>query len=77
MTEAIHAVNVQITDKEISDIIKETDYVGNGKINYSDFISATICVESFVNDFKLKVIFQQLDTSNTGVISEQDLFNAF
>ncbi len=51
--------------------------MGNGKINYSEFISATICVKSFVNDAKLKVIFQQLDTSNTGVISEQDLFNAF
>lgn len=34
-------------------------------------------MKSFVNDAKLKVIFQQLDTSNTGVISEQDLFNAF
>lgn len=44
LTEAIYAAKVQISDTEISDLIKEIDYVGNGKINYSEFISATICV---------------------------------
>jgi len=30
--------------KHIEDMIKEIDYQGNGKINYSEFLSATISV---------------------------------
>lgn len=29
-------------------MIKEIDYAGNGKINYSEFLSATLEIETFV-----------------------------
>jgi Ca2+-binding EF-hand superfamily protein len=44
LTLAINRAKIEISDKEIAEIVKEIDYVGNGKINYSEFISATICV---------------------------------
>lgn len=69
LTEAVHTAKVQISDQEISELIKDIDYVGNGKINYSEFLSASIYVPSFVDDSKLKVIFNLLDTSQTGFIT--------
>ena len=38
-------------DKDaIEDMIKEVDYYGNGKINYSEFLAATINVNTFMTD---------------------------
>lgn len=35
---------------EIKQIIKELDYSGNHKINYSEFLAATISVKQFLTD---------------------------
>jgi len=48
---------MEITDNEINEIIAEVDHAGNGKINYREFISATICSKSLADETKLKVIF--------------------
>ena len=53
------------------------DYAGNGKINYSEFLSATLDVKTFLNDTRLRAIFQQFDTDNTGYITEENLYYAF
>ena len=34
----------------VQEMIKEVDYYGNGKINYSEFLSATINVRSFMTE---------------------------
>jgi len=46
-----------MSNKEISEMIAEMDYAGNGKINYSEFISATINVKTFLSDTRLRAIF--------------------
>ena len=38
-------------------MITEVDYHGNGKINYSEFLSATIDVRTFLTKHKLRAIF--------------------
>ena len=41
---------VEISDEEIELLIKELDYAGNGKINYSEFLAATIDTKEFFDD---------------------------
>jgi Ca2+-binding EF-hand superfamily protein len=45
------------------------DYAGNGKINYSEFLIATIEVSRVVNQEKLMALFRYFDTDNSGVIT--------
>lgn len=42
---------------EIDSIIENLDYAQNNKINYSEFIAATISVKEFLTDSKLKALF--------------------
>jgi Ca2+-binding EF-hand superfamily protein len=39
-----------MSTKEIQEMIHEVDYHGNGKINYSEFLSATINVRTFMTE---------------------------
>ena len=42
-----------MSDQEISQIVKELDFAGNNKINFSEFIAATIDLDQFLTDDKL------------------------
>ena len=42
-------------------------------INYSEFLAATIDVKNFLTDSKLKAVFQQFDTDNSGVITAENI----
>jgi calcium-dependent protein kinase len=42
LEEALKSTGQAITPSEIAQIVKNLDYAGNGKINYSEFLSATI-----------------------------------
>ena len=48
------------------------DFNKNGKINYTEFLSATLNVQEFlkpaINKKKLEAIFNQFDTDQTGFI---------
>ena len=52
------------------------DYFGNHKINYSEFLAATLDVKVFLNEEKLNAIFQQFDTDNSGTISQANIVTA-
>ena len=52
------------------------DYFGNHKINYSEFLAATLDVKAFLNDDKLNAIFSQFDTDNSGYISRENIVTA-
>ena len=52
------------------------DYDGNGKINYSEFLSATIDAKKFLNDQRLRAIFSQFDTDGTQEITEENIYYA-
>ena len=68
---------LNISDAEIQDIIKEIDYHGNQKINYSEFLSATINIKTFLNDSKLRAIFSQFNTDGSDTITEENIYYAF
>ena len=60
-------------DQEVQDIINQMDFTGNHKINYSEFLAATIDIKNFLTDSKLKAIFKQFDTDNSGYITVDNI----
>ena len=73
---AMKASDVDIPDSNIDKIIDEVDYFGNGKINYTEFLVATLDVKSFLDDTKLHAVFNQFDTDGSGVITRQNIITA-
>ena len=58
-------------------MVKELDFADNKKINYSEFIAATINAADFLTHEKLEAIFKSFDIDNTGEITAQNLKDAF
>ena len=48
-------VNMSVDD--IKRIVKELDYAENGRVNYSEFIAATINARKFLTETRLLAIF--------------------
>ena len=64
-------------EEKIDEIIKEIDYFGNGKINYSEFLAATISMQTALTQEKLWTLFKTFDTDDTDFISFENLLVAF
>lgn len=54
---AIKLSNIDIPEAKINEIIDEVDYFGNKKINYTEFLVATLDVKAFLDDAKLQALF--------------------
>ena len=61
---------------KIESIIKEVDYFGNRKINYTEFLVATLDVKQFLNQNMLTALFKQFDTDSSGVITKDNIITA-
>ena len=48
LTEAFKKCDLNLSQQEIQQIINEVDYSQDGKINYSEFLSATLDMKSFM-----------------------------
>ena len=50
-----------LSKEEVEEIIKEVDYAGNGKINYSEFLTATVDISKLLSgkdgNAKIRAIF--------------------
>lgn len=57
LSEALKKKSFKMSTKEINDLIEEVDYQGNGSINYSEFLSATINLNRFLDEQKLLAVF--------------------
>jgi len=71
----MNEVNMTVTNEEIEKIIAEIDYVGNGKINYTEFLAATLTIT--LTDTLLLRLFKKFDVDDTGYISKENLIDAF
>jgi calcium-dependent protein kinase len=71
--EHIKDQNLKISDQAVWDMIRELNYLGNGKINYSEFLAATIDDKLLINEAKLRNAFSIFDCDRDGLISESDL----
>jgi len=54
--------DLHLPEEEIKKIIAEVDFFGNKKINYTDFLVATMDMKSFMDDQKLRAVFNIFDT---------------
>ena len=63
-------------DETISKIITELDVKKNGKINYSEFLAATISVQEFMTEERLWMIFKRFDIDNRDYISKPNIVEA-
>jgi len=65
-----------IPEDKIDEIIEEVDYFGNKKINYTEFLVATLDIKSFLDDQKLQAVFNQFDTDSSGMITKDNIITA-
>jgi Ca2+-binding EF-hand superfamily protein len=50
LKEAIKQSDINIPDEKIEQIINEVDYQGNHRINYTEFLVATLDVKQFLDE---------------------------
>jgi len=67
---------MNIPEYKIEEIIQEVDYHGNQRINYTEFLMATLDVKTFLDDSKLNALFSQFDTDGTGNITKDNIVTA-
>lgn len=70
-------LNIGAADGEIDKIIREIDYVGNGKINYTEFLAATLSIQETITEEMLWRLFKKFDVDDTSYISKENLIDAF
>ena len=73
LEESIRAMGKDITANEIKKIIGNVDYQENGKINYSEFLAATISARTVITTEMLWALFKHFDTDNSGFISPANI----
>lgn len=76
LRDLLKSKQINMTDDEIKKLVQEMDYQQNGMINYSEFLSATINVKTFLNDQRLLAVFNQFDTDNSNKITEENIYLA-
>ncbi|CAK81022.1 unnamed protein product (macronuclear) [Paramecium tetraurelia] len=59
--------------KEVNTIFKRIDVNGSGKIDYQEFIIATIDQKKYFNREKLLLLFTQIDRDHSGELSRQEI----
>lgn len=57
LEQIIRQSDLQMGQDEIQNIIKELDFAENKRINYSEFIAATINVSEYLSEERLQAIF--------------------
>ena len=76
LQQAMEQSNYNFSKKEINEIVSEVDLKQNGKINYTEFIAATLCVEKYMTDEKLHEIFMHFDVDDTAFITKNNIREA-
>lgn len=51
---ALKKIGRKTSAEEINKIIKNVDYLGNGKINYSEFLAATVDIQKLLTEDKIR-----------------------
>ena len=50
LQDAMKSKQLKMSDTDVKGLIEEMDYHNNGKINYSEFLSATLNLQKFLTD---------------------------
>ena len=77
LSNAMKNSNMNLSGRDIAKVVKEVDHAGNSKINYSEFLAATLATKEILTDAKLMTLFNRFDTDNSGIITINNLREAF
>ena len=69
--------HTKFSDEEINSLIEKVDLDRNDKVNYSEFLAATIDWEKEMSRDRLEKAFKALDADHSGKISKEELMAAF
>jgi Ca2+-binding EF-hand superfamily protein len=58
LKEALKEANISYSEQEIESIINEVDYKGKKKINYTEFLAASVSVKKILTEERLRAIFK-------------------
>lgn len=75
--EALSSIGQRMNLDSINAMIDEIDFAGNHKINYTEFIAATIETSQFLSDQRLQSIFDTFDVDRSGYITPANIKDAF
>ena len=76
LTTIFQRAGIEMSAASVDNIICELDYQGNGMINYSEFLAATVDLDKFADDGKLRAVFNQLDTDQTNKLTADNIMFA-
>lgn len=65
-----------MSSDQIKSLIGELDYDGNSKINYSEFLAATVEVSTMLTHDKLMAIFKGFDLENKNELTVSNIKDA-
>lgn len=64
---------IPINEEEVEKMMKNVDIDGNGTIDYTEFVMATMNEKSLVNNEKLMQAFKMFDKDGSGTISPDEI----
>ena len=69
-------LNIEASDIELKNIFSSMDFHCDGKVNYSEFLAATISTINFNKEEKLWSAFKYFDTTDSGYITLDSVMDA-
>lgn len=73
LQQALEEAGIPAAKDEILEIIKNIDDHDTGKINYSEFLAATLTTKVKLDEAHLWTVFKRFDVEDKGYITEENL----
>ena len=67
---------IQMTEENVDAMFKAVDIDGNGSIDYTEFVMATMNERDLISQQKLRAAFRLFDKDGNGSISPEEIKNA-
>ena len=64
---------IPISEEQVDEMFKKIDLDGNGTIDYTEFVMATINEKSYLTEQRLKMAFQMIDKDQSGSLSPEEI----
>lgn len=65
--------HLKLPVKEIKQLFMDVDYKHNNKINYSEFLAATVDLKELLTSQRLMALFKYFDVNDSGKIKKDDI----
>eukprot|EP00347_Sterkiella_histriomuscorum_P008716 403344026 len=72
----IKSAGVDISQQEVNKIIESVNFKGNGEINYSEFIAATLSIQEILTNERLYALFKEFDHEDIDVLTTHNIKGA-